>query len=560
MKPMHLRMWVVLCCLVLGGGLLAQDATPTLEPTAIPSLSRVGFLDDTALGTASPNDPGPDGTSRFASIFNNLGYQPVTLDLERPIPDDIHVLVLIRPRARLPLNQAAMLYAFLQQGNTLMIAADPNGYAGVNGEGERDLLTLIFGDDYGVQLRDTFLIQAWNSQQSLEIQDLSVAMLLAESDATTFHPITQPLSNYDLPVSVWGGRSLNVEPFGWDSFGGALLFTESAYGETSKNLFRDENPDPLTVNIGVDAQGRLPLAAFGINGTTNSRILLFGDSELFQNQYGLDFDATTLLPQNIGNYLLAERSAAWLVSLPPIQYPALVSGYAWIAIDGQAGEWEALDLFPVNDPPLDSPAESLDVSRVGAVVNRHYLYLVVETFAPPPQDAQLQVTVTLPDGSTRSVLASAESVQSTGGLADEDTLFDAAYTMGQVVEARLPLRALGYPLGELSVCLVMPDATQDCLDTPITPNDSGLLDPAPLRLTRLPLAVVRTSGTVNIREVPNSGGAIVDTVGNNVLLAVRGRNTGGDWLAIRTGGYDGWINRSLVFSNGDVELLPVIEG
>jgi len=556
MDTLRLRHLVVTALLlVMLTPVYAQNAPPTDSPAR----QRVGIIENSDLGTASPNDPGPDGTSRFVNIISSLGFEPVTLDLERPIPDDITVLILIRPQNQLSLRHSAILYRHLSEGNALMIATDPNRYFGVDAEQEGDMLPLIFGNDYGVQLRDTFLIQPWFSADSLDVQDLDVAQMLTHPEDSPVHPVVAPLTRYDLPVMTWAGRSVSVEPFGLDSFGNSLLYTESAYAETRLDFFGDDPRDPLEYNVGEDPIGRLPLAGIGVNTENGSRIMLFGDSELFQNGYGLSFNSFTELPNYPGNFLIAERAAAWMLGLPVVTWPAVPEGFTWVGVDGVPDDWRVFEGVPVNDIPLDQPESRYDLQSARGVTNTHYLYLLARTFDSPGTNTVLSLDVTTPSGDSVMITGENGMLYLLAEDGSRTLIPDGAYAVGDAIEARVPLRVISQTPSIDALCVGAPDIDPDCLDARLSPLTTETSEPAPLRIFDTPLATVRTPDRVNLRAAPSNASDIIDTVPDDTPLSLVGRTAGGDWLFVETGGYRAWINRTLVVVNTEVDTLPVVE-
>jgi hypothetical protein len=50
-------------------------------------------------------------------------------------------------------------------------------------------------------------------------------------------------------------------------------------------------------------------------------MVLLGDSEMLENGYGLSQNSETNAPQYPGNFLFAQRLAAWLLDLPAAEWP-----------------------------------------------------------------------------------------------------------------------------------------------------------------------------------------------------------------------------------------------
>jgi hypothetical protein len=363
--------------LVAGGLSQAQD-----QPTPV-----VGFVSDRDLQPALLTDTGANGLSRLGAIFHAYGAQTRFIELDEPIPEEVTILVLARPRRALSPAAVARLWLHLERGNHLLLALDPNAYQGVNtersGSGIDTLLTL----EYGLSLENTLLIEDWFSADSLG-QLIDGWTLLQAEDIVT-HPIVEPLLTYDLPVWLWGGRSLRVDAFGPDSTAAPLLYTGSAYGETSTALFRATDPNPMIPHIGRDTMRRLLIGGVGSNSATGSRVALLGDGEMLLNIYGLTrLSANSPLPRYPGNDLLTRRLAAWLLGLPEDEWPTLPDGFTRIELDGRLDDWD--DSAAITPNSIFDPAPpAYNIRQVRAFYNDVFVYLLVETVATPEQNAQL---------------------------------------------------------------------------------------------------------------------------------------------------------------------------
>src|SRR5690606_18094646 len=129
----------------------------------------------------------------------------------------------------------------------------------------------------------------------------------------------------EVPIAVWGARTLRVEPFGIESFAHSLLISDTAYGETNQGAIADLlGAEPLELNVNADQIEVLSVAGLGEYVKPRSRVVVLGDTELLQNGFGL---ARTIGPSGNeearypGNVLLTERIAAWLLELPVEEWP-----------------------------------------------------------------------------------------------------------------------------------------------------------------------------------------------------------------------------------------------
>src|SRR5690606_2600148 len=157
--------------------------------------------------------------------------------LDRPIPDDTDVVVLARPTQTVTVPHAARLWAYLQNGGNLLLAVDPEnfyvGYANVSPQILRSGLVSLLTLDYGLLIREGFIIEPGYTQETIVNQNFTYASTYAE---IVSHPVTAPLRAYSLPVWVWGARPLVVEPFGVDSEATPLLYSNAGFAETNPNI------------------------------------------------------------------------------------------------------------------------------------------------------------------------------------------------------------------------------------------------------------------------------------------------------------------------------------
>ncbi len=173
-----------------------------------------------------------------------------------------------------------------------------------------------------------------------------------------------------------------------------LLYSDSAFGETAPSIFRTEGGNPvdrLELNIGADALGRLNVAVLARNTKTGSRVALVGDSESFRNGLGLAQTGSSL--RNAGNWILAQRLAAWLLDLPPEQWPALPAGFTWLAVDGQEQDWSQQTEGSVADDKGDVENPTVDIEHVRAVADDDYLYVLIHTKEPPDIGARVELSL-----------------------------------------------------------------------------------------------------------------------------------------------------------------------
>lgn len=563
---MRLRLLAFLLALLLAlppvSGLAQDDgAGPPL----------VVFIDDPALITSSVNDPGPDGLTRLAQMFMAQGAVTTSQDLTDPLPPDAQVIVLARPLRALPPDQLARLWVQLVRGSNLLLALDPVGLPTQRGEGLSQTLperatgglgTLLW-QYYGIGLRDTFLVAPWFSPGSITSQDTTFFQVWPEDIVR--HPVAEPLVDPALPVQVWGARSMAVEPFGMSNWAVPLLYTLSAYGEANLGVFSAQQPAPLEVNLGEDALGRVMLGALGENTRFGSRTVVLGDSELLQNGYGLDL-ATDGTPLYLGNSLLVERIAAWLLELPVDAWPALSPSYTWLALDGRAADWEGIPVL-LPDDSADAFVTRYDIQGVRVFRDDLFLYVLVETDESPNPEMRmtLQFENNYDGVIDATVSVTHHEVVLLTGQGGETPVPDAVLAIGDALELRLPLRAIGP--GALIGGLCLADSRTptssipiDCTAQPLQViPQSSTLSPIPLRHPPGPrVLLVAPEGSANLRSGPGTDFEVLDLVYNGAMFVPLGRNEGGDWIQVQNALFTGWLVNFTIQTNVDPATLPVV--
>ncbi len=567
-----MRRWL---CLVLA---VAITLTGGSSPGRAQAQSRpvVVFIEDKALLTSPVTDAGPDSVTRLRQMFVDLGAEVRWQNLETDLPDDTGVVVLVRPLSELSAVQLGRLWIALHHGAHLLLAVDPAGLTVERGEGvvvpnpERSTsglakLLLAF---YGIGLQDTLLTSPWFSTASLTSQFTTFVTTYPEDVVS--HPVAEPLLVPDLPVEVWGARSLRVEPFGMRNYAVPLLYTREEYGEVNTKAIpstRVTEPEALEINLDQDVQGHLLVGALGENSQTHSRVVVLGDSEMVQNDFGLAIDADGITPLYPGNWVLAQRIVAWLLNLPVNTWPSLSSHFTWIALDGQGSEWANVpDL--ITDDVQDALVDRYDIQTVRAFRDDSFMYLLVNLVEPPNPEVRLILGLENNyDAVTDVHLAiTTEAVTLIAEDGSQRVVPDAQMAVGTALEVRLPLRVTGVGATISELCVAdsrTPLTTEplDCIDQPPAVVPVAATE-APLEILSPdgPRMIVRTlEPTVNVRLQPNTDSGVIELVPNGKEFAVLGRDEAGDWILVQNARYEGWIATVLGSVNTDVMSLPVVQ-
>lgn len=520
----------------------------------------VGFIEGQGINSASIVDNSAGGLSALAAVFSSLGAEIRLVNLQTPIQEDIQALVLVNPNRAISVENAARIWAHLEQGNHLLLALDPSNHAGNgNNHGDMSLVSLL-DSEYGIRIQNTLVVPRWFTSNSL--RELTSSYHDMRPLFGT-HLVVEPLLVYDLPVRVWGARSVTVEPFGVNSMAQPLLGAASAYGEANLSVLADP-PSPLQINT-EDFTGTQIVAALGENSATGSRVVFVGDSQFLLNGFGLVKASNPRTPIYPGNEILAGQIAAWLLGIPQETPLALPSGYIWMALDGRSTDWSA-ELAPSSDNTGDVAAADYDIQFVNTFRNDGYLYLLVETAQPVNPESYVYLEVDgNSDGQTdRRLVLTSSGVFLLDTLDGSDVIIDADAVFQERVEGRIPLRVAGPRVRIARVCML--DASDlalaqqsDCVDDAISvPSVTGR-DPQRNRLpNRLTITVYPTAG-INLLSQPDPNSSSLESLDANQPLLPLGRSEAGDWIQVQTGRYVGWVASSLTIANGDVFTLPVTQ-
>ncbi|HVO71969.1 MAG TPA: SH3 domain-containing protein [Aggregatilineaceae bacterium] len=543
----------------------AQDQAPPL----------VVFVEDQQLLAASIADSGPDGLTRLEQVFKVLGARTSQQDLTSPLPKEARVVVLVGPVGPLSPAQLARLWVYMVNGGHLLLAIDPigltvardAGYLPVGADRARSGLATLLKTSYGIGLQDTFVVDPWFSLISIIHQNTTLVSVYAEG--VVQHAVDEPLLTYNLPVEMWGARTMTVDPLGPDSHAIPLLYTESGYGETDQGVFNTlGTPSPLELNLGADVVGRLFTAALAENTRFGSRVVVLGSSASVENGYGLAVDADGLTPLYLANRIFAERVAAWLLDLPEESWPPLPDSYTWLALDGKSSDWGAISAL-LTDVPNDARAPQYDIRAVSGFRDDSFLYLLITTAEMPDPEARLTLAILnsfdgVVDYVNLSITAKQVVVQKNAN--PEEAVPDARMVAGQTLEVWLPLRVIGEN----------PRIRQACLSDSRTSADSAPTDcvtqqpPAAVSLIRTqapnnirfpdgPRAVVLTAAGINVRSGPGTDWPVLRVVPYGTTYAATGRTANGDWIRVENALYTGWLANLLVALNSPRSNLPVVE-
>lgn len=517
----------------------------------------VVFIVGRSLSTASYVDTTAAGLSKLSEIISGYGAEIQLLEENKPIPKHASLVVIARPLRALSFRQAVYLWQHLRRGGNLLLMLDPEnfylGFANTNPQFTRSPLQTLITSDYGITMQNTFLVDPWFSQESIGKIRQVMSRVYPE---VMPNPLTEPLITYELPVWVWGARSLRVEPFGLDDYASPFLYSDSSYGETNPGVFQivrgrrlEPAGAPLELNLDQDVVGRLHIAAMSENTETGSRIILLGDSEIFTNGFGLD--GTAFFPTYPSNRILAQRMIGWLLELPVNQWGGLLYGYTWIAVDGEAADW-ANSSRPYTD------ADAAGLRQIRTFHDDLYAYFLIETDAVP--DTNMLVSLTT-DAGVVQVRSSGTVLDGRSADGREITAVpEAKLGIGTYIEVRVPLRVL--PDRITNVCISSSGLSAasnepDCLDSALTLRSVNSRAPHDYSLSAGIVAEVQSAQTVNLRSGPGTDFEVIGVIPDGMVFAATGRNDDASWIQVKNSLYSGWMASFLLMPNGDFSSLPL---
>lgn len=548
--------WVVIGALavsLLVGGFSVGQAQQDTRPLVVVVEGR------RPLDTAAMTNIGPAGISQLADQFRQLGARVQFVRLNAPLPPEARLVVIVRPLRSLRLLETAYLWQHLARGGNLLLALDPEEFflAGrnVRPRYNRSGLSTLIAQDYGLTVGDTFLAEPWYVGGSIQALETTYGLAFAELNG---EPLTAPLAHYGVPVWVWGARGLTVDPLGPGSTAVPLLAVRGAYAETDSGVFRTQALPAPALPLQYDAGTDLPVGSFTVAGRavrmpSGARIAILGDSELLQNGYGLVRDGTAA--RYPGNAIFAGRLAAWLLNLPEEQWPSLPSGWTWVALDGDPADWEGRTR--VTDEQEGVSAAS-DLAEVAAFADDRYLYLLARTYGVPAEAVWLEVRRN--DGGTVRLAADGALLTAPDGA--QTAVPDATLAVGDVLEARIPLRVVGTERALNTVCLGVAqqgDARPvDCLGRPLAVSTVQTRAPFDALWEGHMLVTVYSTAGVYLRQGPSTDTRILTTLRYGTTLAALGRTADGAWIQVQDARYSGWAAAYLLTPGGDFSTLPVV--
>src|SRR5690606_35026149 len=243
-----------------------------------------------------------------------VGATIKSLDWRSDIPEDADLVVIVAPTRDIEDYMTARLWAYLNQGGSLLVMPDPILYTEEDGiilteMNDRALrrdrgLFLLMWSGYGLRAREDVVVT--------ENDDGTLSRDLLTSEINAEHPILQGITG---PLAVFSARSLDVDSSIQAYTAQPLIFSgPEYYGETLYVDYLQLNAEEFTPGADT-ARGRLPLAAASESRTTGARIVVIGDGGMASNGEGF-----LSAPSNTAGFVFPENvrfmmnTVAWLVN------------------------------------------------------------------------------------------------------------------------------------------------------------------------------------------------------------------------------------------------------
>lgn len=526
--------------------LLVAVSITTAQAQDTDRVVEVGIISGRAIRSAAHTDVGVDGLSRLAQVINDLGADVQTISPESPIPAEVELVILIRPQRSLSARQTTILWEFMENGGHVLLAIDPYDHAEARTErASRGGIINLIDNRYGISVSDDFLIEPWFTIESLS--DVLTSWSDASAEELLPHPVTQPLIDYNLPLRYWGGRQVLAQSYFGSVEISPLLYTENPHAEVTGIDYELNDTSQIEFTYNADTQGRMLIAALAENQNTGSRLALFGDSEMFQNIFGLTRSTTDeSVPLFAGNHIFSQRIFAWMLGIPEAEWPSLPAEFTWLSLDGDLSEWQT---FNTRSADIDLQA----ISSLQVFHNNHYMYTGIEsTFELNESNA---IELRGESGATPFIVElSANNVYF---ITDDDTILipDASYQQSDAIESRIPLRIVGLNPIINQICTVS-SGSRDCFELTLRSQQVNTIDPVPVRFENRPTAFLRSNGFLRVQANPNA--EAITLLNAREQLAIIGRDDSGAWLYVANGAYQGWISTIVILTNADTSQLPVI--
>ncbi len=241
-----------------------QDLVSALLRLMHPEQRVVYFL--TGHGERDTENPGETAYTLVKAALGTKNYTVKLLNLNSAgkIPADAKVVIIAGPQQPLSVNETALLEAWLTDGGALVVMEEP-----------RNLTK--FGDSPD-PLADLLAKWAISFQNDLVIDPGATPPLYVYADTQQYgqHPISEKLNGIDSRFFTAQSIKLGESPAQEISLTPLAQTFSDAWGETD---FASVESNKISFDAATDLAGPLVLGVAAENYLTQSRLVVFGDSE-----------------------------------------------------------------------------------------------------------------------------------------------------------------------------------------------------------------------------------------------------------------------------------------
>lgn len=274
-----------------------QNITEALIRVMSPEDRKIYFL----VGHGERDHLGSDDAgyaqAQGALQSKNYGVDSLNLLLDRSIPSDAKVVLVVDPKKPLDQEEVDLLSAYLDLGGSLILMAEPGSFAFDQEEAlHRYLLTR-----WGIEVQDDVIVDLDARNYFYAISALPYANHPITADIGTlftFFPTSRSLKLGEVLTSAVNRIEL-------------VQTGENSWGETNYEVFASGGQ--LEFNEGLDAMGPLTLAVVAEDMEHDSRLVLFGDTDFASNFFFYEYGNSDLFVNSVDWAVGIEQ----LISLTP---------------------------------------------------------------------------------------------------------------------------------------------------------------------------------------------------------------------------------------------------
>lgn len=278
-----------------------QNIAEALIRLMNPGERQIYYL--TGHGERDFNNTQDFGYSQVLSALEarNYSISELNLILDAQIPTDAALLFIAAAQNPLSEAEIELVKDYLDGGGSLIILSEP----GLNIEGVEDPFEEYLAADWGIELRDDFVV------------DLTSSLPFAGISAQyAVHPITEDLQN--LVTYFPSIRSIRFSEIGEGTINRVELVrtSERSWGETDLQAYNEEGV--LEFNEESDAPGPLVLVATAETAAQSARVVVFGDSDFASNGFFFELGNGDLLINSV-DWAVRNDQLINLTTQPPTQ-------------------------------------------------------------------------------------------------------------------------------------------------------------------------------------------------------------------------------------------------